>query len=40
MSDILSQEQIDALLASDGFGENGAHEKSPVDKYSALNGFF
>lgn len=40
MSDILSQEQIDALLASDGLGENGAPEKSPVDKYSALKGFF
>jgi flagellar motor switch protein FliN/FliY len=44
MSDILSQEQIDALLASDGFGDNSAGsenpEKSPVDKNAALTGFF
>jgi flagellar motor switch protein FliN/FliY len=44
MSDILSQEQIDALLASDGFGDNGTEsensEKSPVNKYTALSGFF
>ncbi len=40
MSDILSQEQIDALLASDGFGNSGGPEKAPVNKYAALSGFF
>lgn len=44
MSDILSQEQIDALLASDGFGDSGADskssEKSPANKYASLTGFF
>ncbi len=40
MSDILSQEQIDALLASDGFGDKETAEKSSADKYSGLKGFF
>lgn len=44
MSDILSQEQIDALLASDGFDDNGASSENPEqsneDKYASLAGFF